>query len=137
MKKFFGFGSSTPPPPPPPSRPPAPPAKPAAPPAAAPAAPAAPAQTPPPAAATESAASIVGRWKEPNGTDTTEFHADGTVTERPATGETIRGRYSLENGKLKINLEGVPDEIVFTAAVSENALEMSDADGQITHYQRA
>jgi hypothetical protein len=133
MKKFFGFGSSTPPPPPPPSRPPSPPAKPAA---AAPA-PAAPAKTPPPAAAAESAASIVGRWKEPNGTDTTEFHADGTVTERPASGETIRGRYSLENGKLKIKLEGVPDEIVFTAAVSANALEMSDADAQVTHYQRA
>ena len=127
MKKFFGFGSSTPPPPPPPSRPPSPPAKPEA--------PAAPPKTPPPAAAT-APASIVGRWKEPNGSDTTEFHADGTVTERPASGETIRGRYSLEDGKLKIKLDGVPDEIVFTAAVSGNALETSDADGQITHYER-
>ena len=124
MKKFFGFGSSTPPPPPPPSRPPSPPAKPAA-----------PAKTPPPAAA-QGTASIVGRWKEPNGSDTTEFHADGTVNERPATGETIRGRYSLEGGKLKIKLQGVADEIVFTAAVSANALEMSGADGQITHYER-
>jgi hypothetical protein len=59
------------------------------------------------------------------------------VTERPASGETIRGRYSLADGKLKINLQGVADEIVFTVAVSANALEMSDADGQITHYRRA
>ena len=128
MKKFFGFGSSTPPPPPPPSRPPSPPAKPAA--------PGAPAKTPSPGVGS-AAASIVGRWKEPKGSDTTEFHADGTVTERLASGETIRGRYSLEDGKLKIKLEGVAEEIVFTAAVSANALEMSDADGQITHYERA
>ncbi len=100
-----------------------------------PAAPAAPAKTPP-AGSGHAAAPIVGRWKEPNGSDTTEFHADGTVVERPASGETIRGRYSLEGGKLKIKLDGVAEEIVFTAAVSENALEMSDADGQITHYQR-
>ena len=128
MKKFFGFGSSTPPPPPLPSRPPELAAKPASP-AAAP--------KTPPAATAAGPAPIVGRWKEPNGTDTTEFHADGTVTEKPASGETIRGRYSLKEGKLKINLPGVPKEIVFTAAVNTNALELSDAEGQITHYQRA
>ena len=131
MKKFFGFGSSTPPPPAAPLKPPAPPAKPA-PAQAAPAA----AKTPPTAPAA-GAASIVGRWKEPNGSDTTEFHADGTVTERAASGEMIRGRYSLENGKLKINLDGVPNEIVLTAAVSADALETSDTDGQVTHYRRA
>ena len=131
--KIFGFGSSTPPPPPPPSRPPAPPAKPAAAPAPA------PAKTPPAASAPAepAAASIVGRWKEPNGTDTTEFHADGTVTERPASGENIRGRYSFEGGKLRIKLQGVDEEIVFTAAVSTNALETSDPGGNVTHYVRA
>ena len=128
MKKFFGFGSSTPPPPPPPSRPPSPPAKPAAP---APAKPEAAAPTSP------AAPSIVGRWKEPTGSDTTEFHADGTVTERPASGETIRGRYSLEGGKLKINLQGVDEEIVFNATVRADALEMTDADGNVTRYQKA
>ena len=79
----------------------------------------------------------MGRWKEPNGSDTTEFHADGSVTERPASGETIRGRYSLAGGKLTIKLDGVPEEIVFTAAVSADALETSDADGNVTHYRRA
>jgi hypothetical protein len=130
MKKFFGFGSSTPPPPPPPSRPPSPPAKPAA------AAPT-PAKAESPAPAATPAPSIVGRWKEPNGNDTTEFHADGTVTERPASGETIRGRYSLEGGKLKINLQGVDDEIVFNATVRADALEMTDSEGNVTRYQKA
>jgi hypothetical protein len=133
MKKFFGFGPSTPPPPPPPSRPPAPPAKPATPAKPQPAAETASAA----AAPAQSAPSIVGRWKEPQGSDTTEFHADGTVTERPASGETIRGRYSLEGGKLKIKLEGVADEIVFTASVGADSLEMSDADGHMTLYKRA
>jgi hypothetical protein len=140
MKKFFGFGSSTPPPPPPPSRPPSPPAKPAtaaAPAAPAPSAPAKPEATSPAAPAPSAAPSIVGRWKEPNGSDTTEFHADGTVTERPASGETIRGRYSLEGGKLKINLEGVDEEIVFAATVRADALEMKDSEGNITRYQKA
>jgi uncharacterized protein DUF5640 len=79
---------------------------------------------------------IVGRWKEPQGSDTTEFHADGSVTERPATGETIRGRYSLDGGKLTIKLDGVAEEIVFTATVTNDSLETKDADQQVTRYRR-
>lgn len=135
MKKFFGFGSSTPPPPAaPPAKPPAPPApKPAA-------APAAPARPTPPAearkAAPSAAPSIIGRWKEPGSSDTTEFHADGSVTEKTGNGETIRGRYSLSDKQLKINLEGVPDELSFPVALSGNKLEMTDDEGKITHYER-
>ena len=129
MKKFFGFGSSTPPPPPPPSKAPLTPTPPVA-----------PAKTPAassPPAGGGGTASIVGKWKEPGGSDTTEFHADGTVTERAAAGETIRGRYSVDGGKLKINLDGVPNEILLTATVTGNALETRDSDGQVTRYARA
>ena len=129
MKKFFGFGSSTPPPPPPPSKPPAPPAKPAAP---GPARPAPVAEKP----AAAGAPSIVGRWQEPGSADTTEFHADGSVTEKTGSGETIRGRYSLRDKHLKLNLDGVPDELSFPVAIGSDTLEMTDADGKITHYQR-
>ena len=59
------------------------------------------------------------------------------MTERAGGGETIRGRYSFEGGKLKINLDGVPDEIVLTAAVTGDALETRDADGQVTRYAKA
>ena len=129
MKKFFGFGSSTPPPPAaPPSKPPAPPLKPAAAPTPAPA-PAA------PKPATPEAPSIVGRWKEPEGSDVTEFRADGTVIETPGSGETIRGRYSLEGGKLKLNLEGV-DELTFPVELSADTLEMTDTEGHVTKYAR-
>jgi len=133
MKKFFGFGSSTPPPPlTPPSKPPAPPLKsssataptPAPKPAPAPSKPAAP-ETP----------SIVGRWKEPNGSDVTQFAADGTVTETPASGETIRGRYSLEGGTLKLNLEGV-EELSFPVKLGAETLEMTDTGGSVTKYER-
>ena len=131
MKKFFGFGSSTPPPPPPPSRPPSPPSKPVTP---------APAKTPSPAAAekpgTLDKPSIVGRWKEPGSSDTTEFHADGSVTEKTGTGDTIRGRYSLRDKNLKLNLDGVPDELSFPVAIGANTLEMTDTEGKITHYER-
>jgi Family of unknown function (DUF5640) len=119
MKKFFGFGSSTPAPPPPPSRPPAPPtAKPGAPKSA------------------TTVPAIVGRWKEPSGSDTTEFHADGTVVEKPASGETIRGRYQLEGAKLTIKLERVLEPLVFTATIKNDALEMKDPEGQVTQYRR-
>ena len=125
MKKFFGFGSNTPPPPPPPSKPPSPPVAKPAPPA--------------PAAAPKPAPShgIVGQWKEPNGSDLTEFRADGTVIEKPANGETIRGRYSLEAGKLKVKLDGIADELSFSAVVKADALELTDAEGQVTRYQKA
>jgi hypothetical protein len=143
MKKFFGFGSSTPPPPPPPAKPPVPPAKPAAGAAPAPAK----SPTPPgsdrraaegakPAPPARAAASIVGRWKDPSSNDTTEFHADGSVTERTGSGETIRGRYSLQDKQLKINLEGVADELSFPVAIGPDKLEMTDPDGKIASYQR-
>lgn len=130
MKNFFGFGSSTPPPPPPPSKPPAPPPKPAP----------APAKPTPAIPADKTAASqtpsIIGRWKEPGSSDTTEFHADGTVTERTGSGETIRGRYSLRDKHLKLNLDGVPDELSFPVSVGAETLEMSDTEGKITLYER-
>ncbi len=131
MKNFFGFGSSTPPPPPPPLKPPAPPARAATPAPVKPAAPAKEAE-----AAAPEAPSIVGRWKEPGSSDTTEFHADGSVTEKTGTGETIRGRYSLSGKVLKINLDGVSDELSFPVAVGAKTLEMTDADGEIAHYER-
>lgn len=124
MKKFFGFGSSTPPPPPPPSRPPTSPAA------------KSPAPKSPPAAKDSGHESIVGRWKEPNGNDTTEFRADGSVLEKPASGESIRGRYSFEASRLKIKLEALTEELVFTATIKNDTLEMKDRDGQITHYRR-
>jgi len=88
--------------------------------------------TPPSAAG----ASIVGRWKEPSGGDTTEFHADGSITERSG-GETIRGKYVFTGGKLQINLEGRSEPLLFAAAITNDLLEMTDADGQSTKYQRA
>lgn len=125
MKKFFGFGSSTPPPPPPPSRPPSPPiAKAPAPPKQA---------APPPKPA---APSIVGKWKEPNASDTTEFRADGSVIERPANGDNVNGRYSLEGETLKVKLDGVADELAFTISLTQDTLEMKYPDGQATIYQR-
>ncbi|MEP6809370.1 MAG: DUF5640 domain-containing protein [Chthoniobacterales bacterium] len=116
MRKFFGLGSSSNPPPPPPPPPPSP----------------APKAEPKPAQP-----SLVGRWKEPKGADTTEFLADGTVMERPATGESIRGRYTLEGSKLKIRLQGMTDDLSFTAVVKGNTLEMTDPDGAKTSYERA
>ena len=105
--KFFSKGSSTPPPPPAPA------VKPAV-----------------------STPSIVGRWKDPKESDTTEFHADGRVTEKPASGEIIRGRYTMEGTKLKIRLDGVPNELSFTAAIKDNKLEMTGPDGQMSRYDR-
>ncbi|MEO5722686.1 MAG: DUF5640 domain-containing protein [Chthoniobacterales bacterium] len=118
MRKFFGFGSSTPPPPAPPTRPPSLPTRPGA------------------SAAPEEKPTLVGRWKEPKGKDTTEFHADGKVTEKPASGENIRGTYTLDGSKLKIQLEGVPDALSFSAVVNGDKLEMTDPDGQTTRYER-
>lgn len=108
MRKFFGLGNST------PSTPPLP--------------------TPPPAAPAK--ASIVGRWREPKGSDVTEFHNDKTVTEKSSSGPSIHGRYSFEGSKLKINLDGVPDELSFNAVIKGHSLEMTEPDGQTTRYER-
>ena len=79
--------------------------------------------------------SIVGRWKEPNGNAVTEFNADGSVTETPVRGEIIRGRYSLEGGTLKLNLDGV-EELSFPVKLGAEILEMTDPEGQVTKYKR-
>lgn len=91
---------------------------------------------PDPSPAQSAKPSLVGRWKEPQGKDTTEFHTDGTVTEKPATGENIRGRYALDGSKLKIKLDGVPDELSFSAVVRGDTLEMTGPDGEATRYER-
>ena len=136
MKKFFGFGPST-PPPPPPSRPPTPPA---AKPGPAPKPDATKQPEPPkpqPAPATPPPApSIVGRWKDPNSGDITEFHADGSVTENVSGGEPIRGRYTLNGDKLKLKLDGVPDDLTFPVTIKAETLDMVDPDGNMTRYQR-
>ncbi len=82
------------------------------------------------------APSIVGRWKDPNSGDITEFHADGKVTENVSGSEPIRGRYSLAAGKLKLNLDGVPDELSFPVTIKADTLDMVDSDGHMTRYQR-
>ena len=137
MKKFFGFGPST-PPPPPPSRPPAPPAakpgpapKPDATKPEPPKPQPAPAAPPPPPAP-----SIVGRWKDPNSGDITEFHVDGSVTENVSGGEPIRGRYTHAGDKLKLNLSGVPDELTFPVTIKAETLDMVDPEGTMTRYLR-
>lgn len=58
------------------------------------------------------------------------------MLEKIADGE-IRGRYSLEGAKLKIKLDGVPEELSFSAVIKPDALEMTDPDGQVTAYRRA
>jgi hypothetical protein len=135
MRKFFGFGSSTPPPPPPPSKPPTLASKPA--PAPAKPAAAAPAPTPPPPAAP----SLVGRWHgtsgSGDGSESTEFHADGTVTERVTGGEAIRGRYLLAGDQLSITLEGMDEPLSFRVVVHADSLEMTDSDGDKSVYRRA
>ena len=136
MKKFFGFGSSTPPPPPPPSKPPTPPAAKPGPAPKADAAAAAAQPESPKAPAAAPAPSIVGRWKDPNSGDITEFHADGKVTENVSGSEPIRGRYSLVDGKLKLDLDGVPDELVFPVTIKADTLDMIDTEGHMTRYQR-
>ena len=78
----------------------------------------------------------MGRWKDPNSGDITEFHADGAVTENVSGSEPIRGRYTLTGGKLKLNLDGVADELSFPVTVKSDTLDMIDADGHLTRYQR-
>lgn len=88
------------------------------------------------APAPAAAASIVGRWKDPNSGDVTEFHADGAVTENVSGGEPIRGRYSLSGSKLTINLAGVADELSFPVVIKPDTLEMTDPEGHVTRYQK-
>ena len=58
------------------------------------------------------------------------------MTENVSGGEPIRGRYSLAGGTLKLNLDGVPDELSFPVTIKADALDMVDADGHMTRYQR-
>ena len=58
------------------------------------------------------------------------------MTENVSGGEPIRGRYSLSGEKLKLNLDGVPDELSFPVTVRAETLDMVDGDGQMTRYQR-
>ncbi|MDQ6655198.1 MAG: hypothetical protein M3Y80_05225, partial [Verrucomicrobiota bacterium] len=71
-----------------------------------------------------------------DGSESTEFHSDGSVTERLTGDETIRGRYVFTGEKLTINLAGMDEPLAFTATVKQDALEMTDASGQRSTYRR-
>ncbi len=135
--KLFGFGSSTPPPPSPPSKPPTLTSNPAPAPAAS-----QPSAPPEPKAVEPAppAPSITGRWQDAgdsgDGSESTEFHADGSVTESLTGGETIRGRYVFAGDKLTINLAGMDEPLAFTAIVKQDSLQMTDASGQRSTYRR-
>lgn len=58
------------------------------------------------------------------------------MNENVSGGEPIRGRYSLAGGKLKLNLEGVADELSFPVTIKAETLDMVDPDGHMTRYQR-
>ena len=51
-------------------------------------------------------------------------------------GQPIGGRYTLAGGKLKLNLEGVPDELSFPVTIKADTLDMVDSEGTLTRYQR-
>jgi hypothetical protein len=93
---------------------------------------------PAPAAVTPS---LVGRWRSVSGSgdgsESTEFHADGTVTERVSGGEAIRGRYLFAGDRLSITLDGMDDPLAFSVAIQQDSLEMTDADGDRSVYRRA
>ena len=42
----------------------------------------------------------------------------------------------MEGTKLKIRLDGVANELSFTAAIKNNKLEMTGPDGQMSRYDR-
>ena len=58
------------------------------------------------------------------------------MTENVSGGAPIRGRYSMSDGKLKLNLDGVPDELSFPVTIKGDTLDMVDPDGHMTRYQR-
>lgn len=101
----------------------------------------------PPAASTPSKAppadpkkAIIGRWQEPGSTETTEFRADGKVTEKLADGGTISGKYSFSDGaRVKMKFDGAMaslGELSFPVKISGDTLEMTGPDGKAARYQR-
>ena len=65
----------------------------------------------------------------------TEFHNDGALVERLASGESINGRYSLRGTQLSVELES-GDELSFSIALAADSLALTDANGQVAQYSR-
>ena len=66
----------------------------------------------------------------------TEFKPDGTLLENPADGAPIRGRYSLQGGSLKVQLDGMAEELAFTVRIKSDQLELTNGEGHTTPYTR-
>jgi hypothetical protein len=42
----------------------------------------------------------------------------------------------VKDKQLKLDLEGVAEQLSFPVAIGADKLEMTDAEGKITHYER-
>jgi Family of unknown function (DUF5640) len=78
---------------------------------------------------------IVGRWKEPEGSDSVEFRADGTLLEHATNGDGVRGHYALAGDHLSIRIDGV-EPLAFSVSINGATMELKDAQGQVTRYLR-
>ncbi len=70
----------------------------------------------------------MGQWKELNGSDTTEFRAEGRWTERPAGRDDPRPLL-VRGAKLAVQLEGMGEELSFNVLIRSDVLEMTDSGG--------
>ncbi len=83
---------------------------------------------------------IVGTWKDNDGAETITYKADGTMSEKLASGDVIAGTYSMADaGHIKVKFEGAMaamGEQTFPVTINGDGMDMTGPTGASMHYTK-
>ena len=83
---------------------------------------------------------IVGTWQDNDGAETITYKADGTMSEKLASGDVVTGTYSMADaGHIKVKFEGAMAEMgeqTFPVTINGDGMDMSGPTGASMHYKK-
>ena len=83
---------------------------------------------------------IVGTWQDNDGAETITYKADGTMSEKLASGDVVSGTYSMPDaGHLKVKFEGAMaamGEQTFPVTIAGDGMDMTGPTGMAVHYKK-
>ena len=83
---------------------------------------------------------IVGTWQDNDGAETITYKADGTMSEKLASGDVVSGTYSMPDaGHIKVKFDGAMSamgEQTFPVTLTSDGMDMTGPTGMAVHYKK-
>ncbi|MDQ6809103.1 MAG: hypothetical protein M3Z64_06715 [Verrucomicrobiota bacterium] len=86
------------------------------------------------------ASALVGTWQDSDGAETITYKADGTMSEKLASGDVVNGTYSMPDAThIKVKFDGAMaamGEQTFPVTMTGDGMDMTSPTGAAVHYKK-